>query len=627
MTEITGQLLSTRLQQLAGEAAGHTNESAQYEITFDNPIDIDANNIKLIYSCENLCWAILDDGPGAKNIDNLWGTGEGMKIKSGDKIGNKIAGELAAATFFEPNRLMYFSRCNNSITGRKHQQLNAQMHKMVQTVKTPDMDLTLADNMITKGPNRLVRKPEPDSDKFDNDNVAYIKELFKNNEQILNYFNTDCTGMLKVFKNEEDNKDKFIKLIEELPMIIDKVEFITYNTVKAFRGTRTFEYINVDNGSSSIINKETCSKNSIFGPEAILDDEYDSVEDVITDDTFGIIGEKVLYFWNTIYEHQSKKYNKCLVLNYDEEDEFLVGGESVKRYLGTKANTNATANATIKNLICTDENKKAEFPIMLSFINKDEAENQKRLMNENTLESLRQVYIYYQGRFIAKCKAPITGLQERSLPNFRIIIVLNELTVNLVNIRAQKSSISLDTADPIIIKTIEEIIKPIINKYSSQNGGADVIKNGISSWEPIKNDILRVLGVPIPIPLPQKPKLPVQVPEHISVPIPVPLPVPISLPIPPPTVRGPALIVLAALNKTQSIQQLRRLKVKLNSGQHYRTKADKKKIYTVINNIEKDIVIDDDVMIDKIDNLIEMLMGLDKTENEKIKNAAALQEL
>ena len=28
-----------------------------------------------------------------------------------------------------------------------------------------------------------------------------------------------------------------------------------------------------------------------------------------------------------------------------------------------------------------------------------------------------------------------------------------------------------------------------------------------------------------------------------------------------------------------------------------------------------------------IDNLIEMLLGLDKTENEKIKNAAALQEL
>ena len=175
----------------------------------------------------------------------------------------------------------------------------------------------------------------------------------------------------------------------------------------------------------------------------------------------------------------------------------------------------------------------------------------------------------------------------------------------------------------------ENNLKPIINKYSSQNGGGDVIKNGISSWESIKNDILRVLGVPIPLP-----------PKPVPVPVPVLVPVlntgtattgvTIGASIGTGTSshsRGPAPIVLAALNKTQTIQQLRRLKGKLNSGQHYRTKADKKKIYTTINNIEKDIVIDDDIMNDKIDNLIEMLLGLDKTENEKIKNAAALQDL
>jgi hypothetical protein len=623
MSEITGQLLSTRLQQLAGEAAGHTNESAQYEITFDNPIDIEATNIKLIYSLENLCWAILDNGPGAKNIDNLWGTGEGIKIKNGDKIGNKIAGELAAATFFQPNRLMYFSRCNNSITGRKHQQLNAQMHKMVQTVKTHNIDLTVADNMITKGPNKLVRKPEPDSDKFDNDNVAYVKEIFKNNIHIINYFDTECTGMIKIFKYEDDNKTKFIKLITDLPMILNKVKFITYNTLKVFRGTKTFESIDIDNGTNNIINTETCNKNSILGSKAILEDKHNAEEDIIEDETFGIIGEKVLYFWNIIYEYKNINYNKCLVLNYDEEDEFLLG-EQTKKYLGKKSNLQTINN---KHIICTDENKKAEFPIMLSLIDKDEAENQKTVMKENTLESLKQVYIYYQGRFIAKCKAPITGLQERSLPNFRIVIVLNENTINLVNIRAQKSSISLDTADPIIIKTIDEILKPIINKYSAQNGCADIIKNGISSWKPIKNDILRVLGVPIPIlasvkPNPVPPPIPIPIPLPIDVAIPVPVP-----PIPEPSKRGPAPIVLASLNKAQSIQQLKRLKIKLNSGKYYTTKADKKKIYTVINNIEKDIVIDDDIMTDKIDNLIEILLTSDKKDNETIKHAASLQEL
>lgn len=239
MSELTGQLLSVRLQNLAGEAAGHNNESAQCEITFDNPLDINAKNILLIVCLSNLCWAILDDGPGAKNIENLWGQGEGIKIKSGDKIGNKIAGELASATFFEPDKLMYFSRCHDSNL-RIHQQLNAQMHKMIELIKEEDIDLTVANDKIIKGANKLVRKPEPDTDKFDADNVNYIKELFKNNEYIDRYFDTNCSGMLKVFKYEEGNNSGFLKLVSELPSILDKIEFITYNTLQAFRGEKNF---------------------------------------------------------------------------------------------------------------------------------------------------------------------------------------------------------------------------------------------------------------------------------------------------------------------------------------------------------------------------------------------------
>lgn len=615
MTEITGQLLSTRLQQLAGESAGHTNESAQYEITFDNPIDIDANNIQLIYCLENLCWAILDDGPGIENIDNLWGTGDRLKIKDGDKIGNKVAGELASATFFSPSRVMYLSRCPSS-TGRIHQQLNAQMDAMIKTVKS-SIDLTSANDMICKGPNRLVRKPEPDFDKFDNDNVALIKELFKNNAHILNYFETDCPGMLKVFKYEESNKDKFMKLMEELPRIMDKVEFITYNTLKVFRGEKTFEYMDVE-GTSRIINKETC-KHCILGRGAVLKD--DDEEYWIQDDLFGKLGKKVLYLSNTIYEYQKITYNKCSIINYDEEDEFLVG-ETKKIYLGAKGLSMESIHR-----ICNDENKKAEFPILLSFVGKDEAESQKIIMNETTLESLKQVYIYYQGRFIAKCKVPIAGLQERSLPNFRIIIPLNKDTVDLIQIQAQKSSISLNTANPIIIKTIEEMIKPIINKYSSQNNAGEIIKDGISSWNQHKDDILRVLGVSIPFP--PKPLTPsATIASAISA-------TPIasatiaspsiaiagpSKPIAPSHSRGPPNV---ALNQSQTISYLKRLKIKLKD--HYKTKASKKKLYTIINSIEKEIVIDDDIMMDKIDNLIEMLKS--KSENEIIKNASQLHDL
>ena len=615
MSELTGQLLSVRLQNIAGEAAGHNNESAQCEITFDNPLDNSVMNILLIVSLSNLCWAILDDGPGLNNIENLWGQGEGIKIKTGDKIGNKIAGELASATFFEPDKLMYFSRCHTSSI-RKHQQLNAQMHKMIETIKEKDIDLSVANDRILKGANKLVRKPEPDTDKFDPDNVNYIKELFKNNDYIDRYFNSNSSGVLKVFKYEDGNKEGFLKLLSELPSILDKIEFITYNTIPAFRGEKKFTYIDVDENKTRVIDNESCSKNFILGKDSILDEDDEEYEEqtIIPNPTFGDFGEKVLTIWNTVYEYEGKLYNKSSIINYnDEQEEFLISEktnavtrEPIKRYL------RFPANESIKNMICKEEYKVCEFPLLLSFIDKDEAESQTKLMGETTLESLKRVYIYYQGRYIAKCKAPVVGIQERSLANFRIILCLNEQSSKLVKIRAQKSSITLDTAHPIIIKTIEEMLKPILCKYSSPN---TVIQNGINSWEEHKNNVLRALGVIIA--------------EPVQVPNPVPNPVPNHFIVPPPAPpgeRGPAPTVLSCLNKNQTVVQLERIKKILTSNQDkYRTKNDKKKLYTQLNNIERELLLDDECLEDKIDFMIDLVKS--STVTGAVKNAASLQEL
>ena len=624
MSELTGQLLSVRLQNLAGEAAGHNNESAQCEITFDNPLDINAKNILLIVCLSNLCWAILDDGPGVNNIENLWGQGEGIKVKYGDdKIGNKIAGELASATFFEPDKLMYFSRCHDSNL-RIHQQLNAQMHKMIELIKEEDIDLTVANDKIIKGANKLVRKPEPDTDKFDADNVNYIKDLFKNNEYIDRYFDTNCSGMLKVFKYEEGNNSGFLKLVSELPSILDKIEFITYNTLQAFRGEKKFTYIVVDDNTTRVINKESCNKNFILGKKALLDEDDEDYEEqiIIPNATFGDFGEKVLTIWNTIYEYEGKLYNKSSIINYNDEEEFLISEktnniirEPIKRYLGLPV------NESIKNMICKEEYKVCEFPLLLSFIDKDEAESQKKLMGETTIESLKRVYIYYKGRFIEKCKAPIVGIQERSLPNFRIILCLNEESSKLVKIRAQKSSITLDTAHPIIIKTIEEMLKPILTKYSSPN---TVIQNGINSWESYKTDVLRSLGVIIATP-PAPAPAPTPVPAPAPRPAPTPTPAHV-LPPAPPTERGPAPTVLSCLNKNQTIVQLERIKKLLKeNNDKYRTKNDKKKLYTQLNNIERELLLDDDCLDEKLEFIAELVRS--STVTGAVKNAASLQDL
>ena len=270
MTERTGQLLSTRIQNLAGEAAGHNYETAHNEITFDNPLDVGSSSINLLISRVNSCFCILDNGPGIPNIWHLLGEGEGLKIKSGRKIGNKIAGELASGTFFQADKTMYFSRSNENIITRKHQQLNIQYNKMVSVVKTLDMDMAVADKIISNGDNRLVRKPEPDSDKFDNDNVEYIKMLFKNYESIMTYFDTNVSGMIKVFIFEGENRNRFEQMLSELPKIISKAGFITYNTLNGFRGANEFKYIDIDTNFIRTINCESCKNNFILGSKAII---------------------------------------------------------------------------------------------------------------------------------------------------------------------------------------------------------------------------------------------------------------------------------------------------------------------------------------------------------------------
>ena len=643
MSELSGQLLSVKLQNLAGESAGHNNESALNEIVFDNPTDNDVTDIKLLTVKSNFAWAILDNGPGIQNINNLWGSGKGIKVKSGDKIGNKIAGELAGACFFQPKKVLYFSRCNNNPLGRKHQQLNAQIDKMILTVKTPGLDLTDAEKIITEGPARLIRIPEPDNDEFDNGNVAYIKELFKNNEHIVKYFDDDnCTGMLKVFtyyepfktedktadelkeliKKENQLKERYSKLIADLPQIYTKTEFLTYNTVKFFRGDSQFEGIDIDDNSKLVINKETCSANFILGKNALIEEDDISSHSWIRNDQFGIISEKVLYFNNDIYEYQGKKYNHCMIENYDEE--FLIGPD-LKRYLN-KDNTH------LKDMICTQENFVASIVMLLSFVDKNEADEQATIIDDK-LEELKRSYVFYNGRHLSASKIPIIGIQERSLPHFRIIISLDEDSSVLVPIRAQKSSIDLSKSDPIILKTFNDIIKPILNKYGSSKGGASIIQNGINNWEDYETDVLRELGVPIaqttatsqttsPQTTSPQTTSPPQTTSQTTSSTTVAIP-----PIPPPSERS-GTMVLAALTPKQSIKQLERIISDISKKpENYRTKKQRSHVYSCINNVEKALVLDEDLLVDKITNVIQLIKDSGKKEHEKIPNAAALQEL
>ena len=612
MDESTGQLLSTRINNLAGEAAGHNNETAHNEITFDNPTDVNASDVKMLISEANSAFAILDNGLGIENIWHLLGEGDGLKIKTGGKIGSKIAGELASGTFFQADRTLYFSRCNQNSINRKHQQLNVAYNKMVSTVKIPDMDMNTANQIFYKR-DRLVRKPESDNDKFDTDNVVDVKALFNNNEHIVRYFDdVSVTGMLKVFKYEPENKARFLQMVSEMPKILSKAEFITYNTLAGFSGNRQFQYIDVDRYITEEIDSSTCKQNFILGRDAIYnpdnDDEIDNeaYQELFIDETFGRMSKKVLSFINRFYEKDGKIYNKCSIDNFGED--FVIGTE------GKVMRLNSVSNASILATISDEDNLIGEIPMYMSFVDIDEAGEQRDLMNESsTLESMKQVYVYYNGRYLARDKLIniIPGFQERSLPHFRIALVINENTTQYLNIRAQKSSISLSKAHPLIPKTIIEVIKPIISKLYVKH--SSMIQNGIDNWDDYRHDVLSLInnGTTVANPNP--------VPNPNPNPVPNPVPNPNPNPVPNP--------IYVSLNTNQTILHLNRLKTTLNLGQKYRSKGEKKKIITALNNIERELILDDDMMSDKINNLIQLLQKAEHPANVLIKKSSELQEL
>jgi hypothetical protein len=478
---------------------------------------------------------------------------------------------------------------------------------MVSTVKIPDMDMNTANQIFYKR-DRLVRKPESDNDKFDTDNVADVKALFNNNEHLVQYFDdVSVTGMLKVFKYEPENRARFLQMVSEMPKILSKAEFITYNTLAGFSGNRQFQYIDVDRYITEEIDSSTCKQNFILGRDAIYnpdnDDEIENeaYQELFYDETFGRMTEKTLTFINRFYEKDGKTYNKCSIDNFDEE--FVIGTE------GKVMRLNSVSNASILATISDEDNLVGEIPIHMSFVDIDEAGEQRDLMNESsTLESMKQVYVYYNGRYLARDKLIniIPGFQERSLPHFRIALVINENTTQYLNIRAQKSSISLSKAHPLIPKTIIEVIKPIISKLYVKH--SSMIQNGIDNWDDYRDDVLSLINNGTTVARPPNPN-----------PNPNPLPLPNPNPLPNP--------VYVSLNTDQTILHLNRLKTTLNLGQKYRSKGEKKKIITALNNIERELILDDDMMSDKINNLIQLLQKAEHPANVLIKKASELQEL
>jgi hypothetical protein len=623
------QLLSTRINQFEDESGGHNNETAVSELS-DNQWDACATETDLFLSTENKCWAMLNNGEGVKNIANIIGCGDGMKVKSSQKIGNKIQGEFASIYFFKPYRVLYFSRCPGNDSGPVHQQLNINVNDTIKVVKTPGMDLTLADKIIYEGEDgnsrkKLIRIPEPDTDKFDSDNSREVLQLFNNNEKIKKYFETNQSGMLKVFIYNEDTKAKFEKFNKDIPIILDKFEFITYNTLQVFREGHVFKFWDITNDKTRIINKESCEKNLIIGRNSVSTDQNfndDEPDDLFVDDsTFGAINlTKALYIENTIYENNGKLHAETEIINFEKK--FLIRSEC-KKTLITPQNED-----TLQEYFAEDK-KVGILPFVLVFLSDDETKEQKEKMHFSKNEELKQAYTFFNGRFLAPDKIPFCP-QERSIPNVRLIQVIDSRTTKLIKIKGLKSSISLSQSNGIVLKLYDEIVKPILTAFTSQKSVINFAV-GINNWKRYKRNIFDALDIPMPAPQTAPATNATNTNNTVLAPITAQITQPVvtssvaAPPIPPPTPRA-ATEVFSALNKLQTINQLKRIKLLLRGlNPSIRTRGEKKKLLTKLYDIEREILLDDDILDEKIDNLIEVITASENQGN--VKHATSLIDI
>jgi hypothetical protein len=113
-----------------------------------------------------------------------------------------------------------------------------------------------------------------------------------------------------------------------LDMIIDKMQFITYNTLRGFQSNITLTVTNLDNGNVRQINHDECKNNFILGRKSFENNDVSGFDD----DTFGELSDNVLYISNTIYEYKDKKYNKCEIINYDDLEDDSPTYEPENRY-------------------------------------------------------------------------------------------------------------------------------------------------------------------------------------------------------------------------------------------------------------------------------------------------------
>ena len=271
-------------------------------------------------------------------------------------------------------------------------------------------------------------------------------ELYDNYETQLSNENIDFTKLQKILEDNIDylKHDNTERLIGE-----EEKNFIEEN------GTVIKIEIN-----ETIFNEINLIDPSVF---QLRYSSFDNVNLILNDKEINIIPEKNIcltdkyqpaIFSMLFSKHTNNNEIYKITNNFERDEQFF---KKTKNFMPLKKDEYNKLKETYN-----EENLIAE--IYFTCVTDEEATEQQRILGENSIETLKGIFIEFKGKLLGPFKFPkdVNGFHHRNMINVRILLKIDSENILKDIIMSNKSKTNIDNISKCIIKMIN-YAKPDIN--------------------------------------------------------------------------------------------------------------------------------------------------------------------
>lgn len=468
----TEQYLAKRFLTLDGSGGGHTCHTAQLE-KGDNSIVDSSKKIGrpvtfiIAHSPKTKVLIEMDNGYATEDIRTLWGSGN-LEKKTGNCIGRKMEGNLAADLFFSPDKIIYYSYNPDIDIPLQYAKWNT---KEIREILEKENDMKKA-NEIIKGEIKIQQ--DKDLTQLHPQFEKEIFDLTNGNPQIMSCIQDKSKPVFMTIKQGGANNPKFNSLERELPKNIANMELLNYNEYLK-RGSK-IKYINLDTNETIEYNCETASKMHILGKDSIIKRENDYMVDDETSTYTPDFGRVDL---TKVHCLQIANYIKKTVSpNGDIESDvkpfvhyknFNIQFEYNKENMELKR---IKSEKYLEECKILKENayKMEGCRCYISCLSDLERKEQMKSISV-AIEELRKLSIFTNTGNGTRCLSRVdypaswSGIHLRNLRDISVAIVIDGESEDTITYSANKSNIKLDTFNPEFLSVLGKTIVPIIKQY------------------------------------------------------------------------------------------------------------------------------------------------------------------